>query len=61
MTDRRFITKYIPVLLRHPASMENHGRTIEHVLNNDPALQDYEYKQAFWMDNGMLVIFQKRE
>lgn len=68
MTDR-FLTHWFPQRLDkdHPhrlnsaTGLDTIGRQIEMVLNKDPRLVDYDYKQGFWMADGLLMIFQKRE
>jgi hypothetical protein len=64
----RFLTKWVPVTLDksnhyRPSSggLDHNGALIEQVLNEDQRLKDYDYKQAFWMEGGLLVIFQRRE
>ncbi|UFW91034.1 hypothetical protein BjapCC829_21845 [Bradyrhizobium barranii] len=68
MTER-FITHWFPQRLdkdhphrlNSPSGLDNVGKLIEKQLNKDERLLDYDYKQGFWMADGLLMIFQKRE
>ncbi|WP_456739039.1 hypothetical protein [Bradyrhizobium sp. USDA 4471] len=69
MTER-FLTHWFPARLdknvshrlNNPAAgLDNVGKQIEMVLNKDERLLGYDYKQGFWMEGGLLMLFQKRE
>lgn len=67
MSDR-FLTLVLPLRLDKDnphrltsSSLDNTGKMIETLLNKDDRLVNYDFKQALWMELGLLVIFQKRE